>query len=439
MVRLAAQFVGFSAKPGILIVHPRTVQRPVAFCVPEGLRKLFLRARPGIRPARERQAVRCCGLRSCHAFNTMEGAKASFYWNSRVDRRMQERESRGSVAGGGRSSYISRSLAKAAGLTLLRACGAYHAAARLGRRNRLLILGFHGISLADEHEWNPGLYITAAQLRRRMELLRRWEANVLPLDEAVERLQAGSLPPRSTVITFDDGFADFAMLAAPILREFQYPVTVYLTTHYCRYREPVFNLAVQYLFWKSQAVEADLRPVGISMRLSGAQPEQRQGAAQAVLEHFGSQSMSPQEREEAASTLASLLGVDYEQIRRRRMLQILSPDEVAELSRAGVDFQLHTHRHRVPLDRALFLREIEDNRRQLLEMTGQEPSHFCYPSGVYAQDFLPWLEEAGVRSAVTCELGAARPNSHRLLLPRLLDDSRVSTLDFEAWLCGVRS
>jgi len=51
--------------------------------------------------------------------------------------------------------------------------------------------------------------------------------------------------------------------------------------------------------------------------------------------------------------------------------------------------------------------------------------------------FLPWLEEAGIRSATTCDPGLASPRSKRLLLPRLLDISSLSEYEFTGWLSGV--
>jgi hypothetical protein len=73
-----------------------------------------------------------------------------------------------------------------------------------------------------------------------------------------------------------------------------------------------------------------------------------------------------------------------------------------------------------------------------VDLTGREPIHFCYPSGDYSREFLPWLEELGVKSATTCEQGLAGAASEPLVLPRILDRADVDALDFESWLCGVR-
>src|SRR5690349_21293273 len=109
-------------------------------------------------------------------------------------------------------------LAAAAGLSRLIGNSAW-------RRRRLLILCYHGVSRHDEHEWNR-LYITQETLRRRMELIVQERCNVLPLWQAIEQLQKGTLPPRAVAITFDDGFHDFYSAAFPILESFGFPVTL---------------------------------------------------------------------------------------------------------------------------------------------------------------------------------------------------------------------
>ena len=88
-----------------------------------------------------------------------------------------------------------------------------------------------------------------------------------------------------------------------------------------------------------------------------------------------------------------ILGIDYSAIAAKRILQLMNAREVAEVAKDGVDVQLHSHRHRTPEDEVLFRREIKENRDRIRSLTGTEASHFCYPSGVYRQEFLEWLNQ----------------------------------------------
>jgi len=93
------------------------------------------------------------------------------------------------------------------------------------------------------------MFMPVVVFERRMQILRDTGANIvagkLPnptskLDEnvslahALTLLSQGRLQPRSVVITFDDGWADFRQNAYPILKRYSMPATVYLTTSYER-------------------------------------------------------------------------------------------------------------------------------------------------------------------------------------------------------------
>lgn len=305
------------------------------------------------------------------------------------------------------------------------------------RRNRLLILCYHGLSLRDEHVWNPLLYITPERFREHMELIRHRRANVLALDDAIDRLQAGTLPRRSVAITFDDGFYDFYRHAWPTLREFELPCTVYLTTYYCKHHLPVFDLTVDYLLWKSGARMLDGKPLGLEESLDLSTMQARWRSTSMVREFTRRNRLSALEKDAFARRLAEFLNIDYAALVDDRLFQIMRPEQVRESARAGIAIELHTHRHRTPEDRELFVREVRDNCAEIMALTGRQPRHFCYPSGVYKREFLSWLAESGVRTATTCDEGFSTARDNLLLLPRLLDDSRVSLEEFDAWLCGV--
>lgn len=305
------------------------------------------------------------------------------------------------------------------------------------RRNRLLILAYHGTSIDDEHRWDPGLYIPPSTLRARLETIRALRCNVLPLDTALRLLYSGELPPASTVLTFDDGPYDFYSQAYPIIRSYGFPVTVYLTTYHAGFQRPVYDVMVRYLLWKSR--RSTLRwpeVLGPDNEVPVAGSDLASLAAR-LQRYPGQHSLSATGKDALLSRLAELLDVDYDAILRQRILHIMSFDEMHELAAAGVDFQLHTHRHGVSRYKAVFQREIADNRERLNPAAPATPRHFCYPGGVHRPEFLPWLREWNVASATTCELGLASRRSEPLLLPRLVDTASLTEDEFVGWLSGI--
>jgi len=306
------------------------------------------------------------------------------------------------------------------------------------RTRRLLILAYHGISQDDEHILNPALYMSQEALRHRMELLIRNDCSVLPLAEAVARLDRDDLPPRAIAITFDDGCYDFFTRAYPVIREFGFPVTVYQTSYYSAFNRPVFDVACSYVLWKGAGKNVDgLRFTGAPGPLDLRTEESRASVCLRIRQAAQRDGMSALEQDQLIDALAASLEVDSRVIRKKRLLHLMNPDELRRLVEDGVDVQLHTHRHRMPRERHLFVREIVDNRNFLAAVGQSSANHFCYPSGVYAECFLSWLSELGVQSATTCDPGLAGPKTRMLLLPRLVDSCAVSDVEFEGWLSGM--
>jgi peptidoglycan/xylan/chitin deacetylase (PgdA/CDA1 family) len=328
---------------------------------------------------------------------------------------------------------------KLATLGALRGSGIFRIVANSNwRQQRLLILCYHGTSLEDEHLWRPSLYIHPQKLEQRLELLKKGNFSVLPLGEALQRLRAGNLPPRSVALTFDDGTYDFYRQAYPLLKAYGFPVTVYQTTYYVSVERPVFNLICSYMLWKRRGqVIANGTQLGLQDPLDLRTDAGRRAVMRSLLAISEREDRTCLQRDEIAAQLAGLLKIDYDSLRAKRILQIMNAREVQEIARNGVDLQLHTHRHRTPEDEALFRKEIQDNRSRIQELTATEPVQFCYPSGVHRPAFLPWLREEHVTSATTCDAGLATQQTESLLLPRFIDNQNRTQIEFESWVTGV--
>src|SRR6267143_556163 len=98
----------------------------------------------------------------------------------------------------------------------------------MGASHNPVILTYHSISYGDSPlKISPELF--AAQMK-----WLRDNARVVPLGEIVAALASHApLPERTVALTFDDGFQDFYLSAAPLLHRWALPATVFLATGYC--------------------------------------------------------------------------------------------------------------------------------------------------------------------------------------------------------------
>ncbi len=306
------------------------------------------------------------------------------------------------------------------------------------RRNRLLILCYHGISVEDEHSAHPGYFLPATTFTRRIEILRQLDCNVLDLGEALFRLRRGSLPPRSVVLTFDDGWANFYTEALPVLRNYGFPATIYLTTYYCLFNRPVFRPALTYMLWKVRGQKLENSTVSwIPKHLDLRSAESRAQLVKYIETYAKEEALSGGQQDELAAQVADLVGFDYPALATKRLMNLMNQEEIAQIARCGISIQLHTHRHRTPLDRTTFIAEISENRRQISNLVNKlDSNHFSYPNGVVHPEFVAWLRDCGVQSATTCQPAFSSSKTDMLLLPRLLDLEAISEDEFKSWMTG---
>src|SRR5439155_6078421 len=189
------------------------------------------------------------------------------------------------------------------------------------RRNRLLILCYHGVSQEDEHLWRPPLYMPPDIFQERLEILKGGSYNVLPLGQGLWQLQAGELPPRSVVFTFDDGGYDFYKQAYPLLKIYGFPVTVYQTTYYSDYQKPIFNLICSYMLWKRRGTVLDKgKELGLDPPLDLRTELSRHRIVRKLVVASETEELTGAQKNDVAVRLAKLLDIDYDQLVAKRVL-----------------------------------------------------------------------------------------------------------------------
>jgi peptidoglycan/xylan/chitin deacetylase (PgdA/CDA1 family) len=306
------------------------------------------------------------------------------------------------------------------------------------RNSRLLVLGFHGVSLDDEHRWDPSLYLSVDNFQRRMESLKRARCTVVTLEEGLSLIARGKLPERAVALTFDDGTYDFYRVVWPTLKTLGYPATLYLTTYYAQLQYPSTPGIWSYMLWKAKGSRINARDVlGMDAEFNIADEAGRAEALQRIISRADSERMDGHQRNELSAKLAKVLRLDFEALVASRIIRLLKPEEVTELARDGVSVQMHMHRHCSPRTREGYLDNLQTNRNLISKMTGSEPAHFCYPSGGYTSESVSWLRDYGIASATTCDVGLMSAKTDPLLIPRLMVTSALSDVAFESWLVGI--
>jgi hypothetical protein len=270
-----------------------------------------------------------------------------------------------------------------------------------------------------------------------MVALERNRCTVLSLDNALACIATGKLPERAVVLTFDDGSYDFYKIAWPILKEFRYPATLYLTTYYVDHPYPVPPGIWGYLLWKARGSVVNAHELfGQDIILNLKDELGRTAALRQVCSFAKSEKLSGLQKNLLSAKLAQIVGVDFGALCSSRILHAVNAEEVRELAGEGVSVQMHTHHHSNPGERENYIQELQLNRERIKQMTGLEPIHFCYPNGVFRRESVNWVRDWGVESATTCHPGLFRAKTDPLLIPRLMVGTAVSEVHFEGWLVG---
>jgi peptidoglycan/xylan/chitin deacetylase (PgdA/CDA1 family) len=238
--------------------------------------------------------------------------------------------------------------------------------------------------------------------------------NVIPLADGVAGIKAGKLPPRALSITFDDGYANNATVAAPILSRLGLHATFFIATGFLDGGRMFNDTVIEAVRgWNGEVL--DLEPLGLDQHPTATQA-QRQSAIKAILQCVKYRPEA--ERAELAERIAERAGVEPP------TNLMLSSAQASGLARDGFTLGGHTVSHPIlaQVDLASARNEIARGRARLEELANSRVGLFAYPNGRPQRDYVKasceLVRDLGFDGAVSTSKGAAVVGSDPFQIPR---------------------
>ncbi|HEY9771523.1 MAG TPA: polysaccharide deacetylase family protein [Coleofasciculaceae cyanobacterium] len=310
-------------------------------------------------------------------------------------------------------------------------------------RDGVLILLYHRIA---DLPLDPYLLnVTPQNFAEHLAVLKDSGCTILSLCQLVESLQAGNIPHRGIVVTFDDGYADNLYQAKPLLNKYQIPATVFVTSGYVGQQKEFWWDEVERLLLQPgivpQTLELTIKDQHYQWHLGNdanystdeqqrdrhwhfyqsEDPSQRHRLFRALHEV-----LNPLSIKERCSVLEEVARWSGMGLNPRSTHRIMLPEEVKTLAADGlIEVGAHTLNH--PVLSSLCVeeqrQEIQHSKAILEDILGHRVPSFAYPHGSksdYTKDTVEIVRESGFTCTCSNFAGMVRQSENRFQLPRVL-------------------
>jgi peptidoglycan/xylan/chitin deacetylase (PgdA/CDA1 family) len=294
-----------------------------------------------------------------------------------------------------------------------------------------LILGYHRVAPTGNDYYD--MCVSPENFEQQLSILRE-AATPITLEQFVESQHTKTLPPRSVVITFDDGYIDNLQNARPLLKQYQVPAILFVATGY-------FGR----LFWwdeLAQLIKESVNPPkNLNLNLNGQIIQWdvvRESEAKTNLLQEIYQLLLPLDEKSRQDLLAQLhewAGFRTSLVEESDM-RCMVESEIKQIARDEViTIGAHTvtHPRLTDLPTEGQQLEIDQSKNRLQKIIDRPVKYFSYPNGAYNETTKSLLKRAGFTAACASYNDIARPGTDPFILPRFW----VPNLDgvrFGRWL-----
>lgn len=260
--------------------------------------------------------------------------------------------------------------------------------------------------------------VSRDRFREQIAYIRRFYQPMTLLQLVQRVFESGDIPKNAIVVTVDDGYRDFHDVAWPVLKEFDVPATLFVTTGFVNGDLWLWPDQVSWLFSNAPVQDKTIQFDSFLLNTADIQ-SRRHDAWQSLIDYL--LSISDNEKHFAIRHLADELSVELP-ARVPNDFAACSWDQLRDMEAAGIEIGGHTVTHpslgRVGPAKAQ--QEIEGCLRMLSEHLGEKKRTFCYPNGEPA-DFsveLKRVVQAAGFSAAVAAFADSLGLSHRYSLRR---------------------
>jgi len=290
---------------------------------------------------------------------------------------------------------------------------------RLVKTTGVAVLMYHSVKEVPAEHANTlgGIVHATSVFKQQMEILSR-RCTPVTMDDVLQFVKGEKdLPKQCFAVTFDDGYADNAEIAAPILEKLGIPGAFYLTVGYIETGKLPWVARIRHAFATSEK-KSWTAPNGVRYLL--ADFNARHLAFGEACRYLGGFAGTEQESE--------VEGIEV-QLRVAAPSQphlMLTWEQARALARRGHIVGSHTVSHQNLAhvkDDATLRNELAESKRQLDAQLGISILHFSYPVPVLTPHWTPHTldvsREVGYATAVTTVPGLVYCNDSALSLRRV--------------------
>ena len=247
--------------------------------------------------------------------------------------------------------------------------------------------------------------------------------NIISLSDLCDIMkEEKSFPERSMVITFDDGWRDNYEYAFPILKKYNAPATIFLSTAYIAsnkifWPESLINFFTSDEEMNIQGMENSTPPLpshllDIARRLNKIGGKRCIDHVVELIERI--KELSPSERNNLLKTLIGLESDNGVEVIEDRVF--LNWNEIKEMNAHNIDFGSHCVSHeiltRIETNDQIY--ELTESYNILKEKIPKPLNCLAYPNGDFNEKIKELTQKAGYKCAVTTKAGQVSGNERDL-------------------------